>query len=194
MKGLIVTNEATGLFGSETIFIDEFLRAGRKWAPNFCDNWVQQKEAANLIPEFYDTARHYRMAVKKTLNHDRLTSSRFSANASTLQGQPQSGQKPERGNKSDGKEINRKEKELLKRDVKCVCKEKHLFRLCPYIKTSARPIGWKESKPLRNEIRSKVQKNIRYFVTIKKMTDTNILDGIFEDDRERRSERSEEEA
>lgn len=191
MRSLIINNESTGLFGSETIFIDEFLRAGRKWAPNFCDSWVQQKDAANLIPEFFDTARHYRMAVEKTLNQDRL-SSRSSANAATLQGHSQPGQKSEGGDNSDGKKRNRWEQELLKR-TKCVCKEKHLFRECPYIMISARPSGWKESKQLRNEIRGKIHKNLNYFTNIKKITDTNILDGLIEDDVKKGDRRREKE-
>ena len=79
----IVNNEAVGLFGSETIFIDEFLRASRKWAPTFCDNWVQQKEAANLEPEFYDTTRRYRLAVEKSFNQKNALSFKLSANAAT---------------------------------------------------------------------------------------------------------------
>lgn len=62
----------------------------------FFDNWVQQNEAANLTPEFYDTARQYRLAVEKNFNQERF-SARSSANAATLQGQPQPEQKPKAG-------------------------------------------------------------------------------------------------
>ena len=37
IKGQIVELNVTGLFGSETKFINEFLQSGKKWAPNFCE-------------------------------------------------------------------------------------------------------------------------------------------------------------
>ena len=63
---------------------------------------MQQKDAANLILEFFDTVKHYRMIVKKTLNQDRLFS-RFSANVVTLQKHSQSDQKSERNDSFDEK-------------------------------------------------------------------------------------------
>lgn len=67
---------------------------------------MQQKDAANLISKFFDTVRHYRMIVKKTLNQDRLFP-RSSANAATLQRHFQSGQKSKKGDNSDEKKRNR---------------------------------------------------------------------------------------
>ena len=51
----------------------------------------------------------------------------------------------------------------------------------PYIVKSARPPAWKKDKTVRNEMRQKIQSNIRFFMAIKKITDTNILDGITEE-------------
>ena len=67
---------------------------------------MQQKKATNLISDFYDTARHYRMTVEKMMNQKK-TSFRFSANAVTLQKQPQSGQKSKKNDNSDEKKRNK---------------------------------------------------------------------------------------
>ena len=101
----IVKNETSELFEFEIVFINEFLRAGKKWAPIFCDHWVQQKETAKLKPEFYDTTKHYRLTVEKSFNQNRFSNKFFfSANAATFQGQPQSDQnKPEKGFGSSNK-------------------------------------------------------------------------------------------
>ena len=64
IKGQIIELNVTGLFGSETIFINEYLQSGKKWAPNFCENWVMQHRAAKTTVEFYETTREYRIAVE----------------------------------------------------------------------------------------------------------------------------------
>ena len=74
IKGQIVELNVTGLFGSETIFINEFLQSGKKWAPNFCENWVMQHRAAKTTVEFYETTREYRLAVESFLNEAKSTS------------------------------------------------------------------------------------------------------------------------
>ena len=88
IKGEIVELNVTGLFGSETIFINEFLQSGKKWGPNFCENWVMQHRAAKTTVEFYETTREYRLAVESFLNEAKSTS-RNQANAAPLQGQMQ---------------------------------------------------------------------------------------------------------
>ena len=88
IKGQIVELNVTGLFGSETIFINVFLQSGKKWAPNFCENWVMQHRAAKTTVEFYETTREYRLAVESFLNEAQSTS-RNQANAASLQGQMQ---------------------------------------------------------------------------------------------------------
>jgi hypothetical protein len=183
IKGQIVDMNVTGIFGSDTIFINEFLQAGKKWAPNFCENWVMQHRAAKTTVEFYETTREYRLAVEAFLVND-SKSSRGQANAATLQGQTQEQTKKKGQSKAsqpeDGQSKEEKERAIFK-DKKCVCGVVHLFRDCPYIVSTGRQSGWKEDKVIRNDIRQKIQKNIRFFVAIKKLTNTNILEGMTED-------------
>ena len=106
------------------------------------------------------------------------STSRNQANAASLQGQLQDENKGP--GPSQSSQWNGQSKEARFKDRKCVCGKIHLFRLCPYIVKSARPPAWKEDKTVRNEIRQKIQSNIRFFMAIKKVTDTYILDGITE--------------
>ena len=188
IKGQIVELNVTGLFGSETIFINEFFRSGKKWAPNFCENWVMQHRAAKTTVEFYETTREYRLAVESFLNEAKSTS-RNQANAASLQGQMQDENKGP--GPSQSSQWNGQSKEARFKDRKCVCGKIHLFRLCPYIVKSARPPAWKEDKTVRNEMRQKIQSNIRFFMAIKKVTDTNILDGITEESVKKSSHKAE---
>lgn len=52
-------------FSSETIFVHDFLRAGRIWAPSFCDNWIGMRLAANKPVEFGQTTRQYRLEIER---------------------------------------------------------------------------------------------------------------------------------
>ncbi len=62
----MISQNLASTFGSDVIFVNEFLRAERKWAPNFCENWVMQHEAADKSIEFFKTFRYYRMRARHT--------------------------------------------------------------------------------------------------------------------------------
>ena len=66
------------------MFVKEFLKAGQSWAPNFCDHWYNQKDAAGQPLELFETTRKYRVRVdeesKPVKGH---------AHVATLQGAPQ---------------------------------------------------------------------------------------------------------
>lgn len=161
--------------GSEMMFVTEFLKAGKSWAPRFCDNWIDQKLASNQPIDFFETARHYRIRVDQTLAEAK-SSTRGHAYAATLHGAPQqddSNTQEPQGQKTGG--ANQKGKYEGK---PCLCKEVHLFKNCPYINKSARAAGWKENKATRDEIRLKILKHMGFFLTIKNVANTNILDGI----------------
>jgi hypothetical protein len=69
-------------FEDDTIFVSEFLRAGHKWAPIFCDNWEYQLDAAQQKVEFFRITRSYRNAVLKESENATIISSY--SNAITL--------------------------------------------------------------------------------------------------------------
>lgn len=168
IRNEILTLNVMGVFGSEEVFVNEFLEAGSRWAPNFCENWVMQHEASEIPIEFFKTARQYRIAVEKNLGNK---STSMHGNAATLQGHSQPNQadnQPGAGHQNSEKDGERK----------CLCGQFHLFKNCPYIVKSARNSGWKEDHETRSAMRKTMEKNPRMRTAIKHITDTNVLEGI----------------
>ena len=66
------------------MFVKEFLKAGRSWAPNFCDHWYNQKDAAGQPLELFEITRKYRVRVD-----EESKPLRGHAHVATLQGAPQ---------------------------------------------------------------------------------------------------------
>ena len=64
VKDQIEEMNISGFFGSETMFVKEFLRAGCAWAPRFCDRWLDMKLAAEKPITFHEAAKKYRLAVE----------------------------------------------------------------------------------------------------------------------------------
>ena len=180
MRNMIIERNMEGIFGSETIFVKKFLKAGRTWAPNFCDNWVQQKRAAERSIEFFQTTRQFRLAVEESISQAKSVV-RGQANSATLQEVPQD-QEGSTNQKSSNQSTNRKNNRNKSddRDRTCVCEKTHLFKLCPYIHTSNRPSNWKEDKKVKNAAREKIRPSWGYYRAIKTVTNTDILDGITE--------------
>jgi hypothetical protein len=52
-------------FDDDAIFVREFLRAKRRWASTFCDNWKNQLEAAEKEVKFFKCTRTYRIAIAR---------------------------------------------------------------------------------------------------------------------------------
>jgi hypothetical protein len=165
-----------GLFGSDATYTKEFLKAGRKWAPDFCDSWVREHRAAGREVDFFHTTREYRNEVEMTLKNARIDGQANAILQGKTQDQAESGHSHGSGHcpgHGDDKFKGRK----------CVCGEVHLFKECPYIVTSARKPGWTENSTVRDEIRQKIKKNLRYLTAIKHITNTNILDGLDQKDQ-----------
>ena len=156
-----------GQFGGEAMFVKEFLKAGRAWAPNFCDHWYNQKDAAGQPLELFETTRKYRVRVE-----EESKPVRGHAHATTLQGAPQPEAPDQHQNQSSFTSRPKHE------GRKCLCGEVHLFKDCPYIHTSARRSGWKENKKTRDDMRHKIKENRAIFTAIKYVTNTNILEGL----------------
>jgi hypothetical protein len=170
----MISLKLAGTFGDDAIFVSEFLRAGRRWAPTFCDNWENQLEAAEKSVDFFKTTRAYRLAVIRENPPSRTTAT---ANAATLQGvtQEQSA-KGESFNQDGQKSKEHNHNHSTKRgDGKCICGEEHSFKRCPYIVSSNRKKGWKEDKKIRDEMREQIRNRPMIHRAISKMTNTNIL-------------------
>lgn len=169
-----------GNFGGEVLITKEFLKAGRCWAPMFCDHWVLQKKASNQEIKFFETTREYRIQVQETLADPKI---KHHAHAATLQGASQASDQtsPENQDQKKGSGGNKrgyKYDDKQHEGKKCVCGEVHVFRKCPYINKEVRPSGWKEIKAKRDEVRLNILRNIKFFKVIQQLTNTNILEGI----------------
>jgi hypothetical protein len=127
----MISQNLASTFGSDVIFVNEFLRAERKWAPNFCENWVMQHETADKSIEFFKTTRYYRNACEAYLKDE--VSIRDHANAATLQGKTQ-----DQSAQGDGAQKSKDNNPSKKGARKCVCEEIHEFDECSYIVSSAR--------------------------------------------------------
>jgi hypothetical protein len=67
LRSRILTFDIKNFFDFETMFVEKFLIADRKWASTFCDNWILQKRAIERNVHFEDTIREYKNVVKKRL-------------------------------------------------------------------------------------------------------------------------------
>ncbi len=131
-------------FDDDVIFVSEFLRAGRRWAPTFCDNWENQLKTAEKSVDFFKITRAYRLVV---IRKNPSSSSRI-ANAATLQNviQKQS-TKRESFNQDDQFNQGFKSKDhnhnhsIKRKNGKCICGEEHSFKKCSYIVSFNRKKG-----------------------------------------------------
>ncbi len=67
LRSRILIFDIKNFFDFETMFVEKFLIADRKWASTFCDNWILQKRAIERNVHFEDTTREYKNVVKKRL-------------------------------------------------------------------------------------------------------------------------------
>jgi hypothetical protein len=67
LKNHILSLNIKNFFDSETIFVEKFLTADRKWALMFCDNWILQKRATLKNVHFEKTILEYKNVAKKKL-------------------------------------------------------------------------------------------------------------------------------
>jgi hypothetical protein len=164
-------------FGDDAIFVSEFLRAGRRWASTFCDNWENQLKAAEKEVEFFKTTRAYRNVVLKESGSASIqtTISRY-ANAVILQSKTsdQSDQKSKDHNPKTGDNPSKKGAR------KCVCEDIHEFRECSYIVSSARTSDWTEDKKILDQIKQQLQEKPWILNILKRICNINLLDWMFE--------------
>lgn len=150
-----------GNFGTKKIFIIDFLLTGRKWAPNFCENWEREHEISAQFLIFHKTTRHYRKAVKKFLYQSIEV---IQENSINLQDQDQ------------------KKTTLIKKIVnwkdKCVCELIHHFNKCSYICIDVRIFDWKSIQVMWIKIRQKIEFSVIIFKFILKWCDIDLLKNI----------------
>jgi hypothetical protein len=104
------------------------------------------------------------------------------SNAATLHDKTQDQSAQDKSDQKAENPMNNKSSNEKFRRRKCVCDEMHLFRECPYIVTSARKPEWKESPTIKNEARQRIFKNALFQTAIKAITNTDILDGLDDDE------------
>lgn len=153
----------------EVLYTKDFLKAGRRFAPLFCDTWAQSKRAAGKTLSFFKTAMEYRLAAE-AYGKDGAAGT---ANAATLQGFPQVG--------SDSTTSNSTSKPTRKdryKNTPCLCGEIHMYNACPYLIVKNRGAGWKSDRKVHDKIRTELSKNLSKFNIVKKLSNTVILNGI----------------
>ncbi len=149
----MISLKLTNIFDDDVIFVSEFLRAERRWASTFCDNWENQLKTAEKLVNFFKITRAYRLVViRKNSSSSRIITI---ANAIILQNviQKQSTKK-ESFNQNEQKSKNHNHNYFIKRrNEKCICEKKHSFKKCLYIVSFNRKKEWKEDKKIRDEMR-----------------------------------------
>ncbi len=176
LRSKMISHDLKDTFDNDVIFVHEFLRAGKKWTPIFCETWVIQHEAAKKALNFFKTTRAYRNAYETYLKDE--VSVRDHANAATLQGKTQNQAQRDEAQKS--KNQNTKDNPSKKRARKCVCDEIYEFEECPYIVSSARKPDWTEDKKILDKIKQQLQKKPWILRVIKRICNTNLLNGMSE--------------
>jgi preprotein translocase subunit Sss1 len=172
-----------GLFGSDATYTKEFLKAGRKWASDFCDSWMREHRAAGREVDFFHITRKYRNEVEMILknarnaDHNQVNATLNDKTQNQVDQAEQSGHSPGSGHNHGSGHCPGHEDDKF-RDRKCVCGEMHLFKECFYIVTSARKPEWTENSTVREEIRQKIKKNPRFLTAIRQITDINILNEL----------------
>jgi hypothetical protein len=183
----MISLKLADIFYDDVIFVSEFLRAERRWASTFCDNWENQLKTAEKSVDFFKITRAYRLVV---IRENSTSSSRAIVNAATLQGviQNESFNQNEQSNKSKSKKHNHSINQNQKDDDKCICDEMHSFKKCSYIVKFNRKKEWKKDKNVRNQMREQIKKRLMIHRAIRHITDTNILNELDDSYKKKRSE------
>ena len=160
-------------YENEKIFVNEFFKTKKKWIFQFCESWVRILKNSFRPIKFYETVKKYRIEPKTYLDEMKDSSWKVDmANVASLQGQKQQPQKT----------AKQKNKSAWLTTKKCVCGLMHLFEKCPHLVQLNQPPGWTESKKKGEEIRQQIRMQlIEVFKSIKRISDTDILDDLTED-------------
>jgi hypothetical protein len=67
LRSRILILNIKNFFDFETMFVEKFLIADRKWTSTFCVNWIMQKKTIEKNVHFEETIREFKNIVKKRL-------------------------------------------------------------------------------------------------------------------------------
>jgi hypothetical protein len=170
LKNRILSLNIKNFFDFETMFVEKFLTANRKWAFMFCDNWILQKRATWKNVHFKETIRKYKNAVKKNLNIVEHT------NVVILQNQSQSQSKKSTSSIcSDYHDDEDKTRQ-------CICNCMHDWNKCDHILKAIKSSIWKCNSQERKWAKKAIKNNRWLYFKIKNMTNIDILDEIKSED------------
>jgi hypothetical protein len=165
-KSRILIFNIKNFFDFETMFVEKFLIADRKWTSTFCDNLILQKKTIEKNVYFEETIREYKNVVKKKLKIIEHV------NVDILQNQSQSQSQSQKSTFSISTESDKSEKR------QCLYEVMHDWKNCEHIvkfvKSSNKTRNQQERKWLRNAI----LKSRKFFFSIKKIIDIDILNDI----------------
>ncbi len=166
LKNRILIFDIKNFFNFETMFVEKFLIADRKWASTFCDNWILQKKTIEKNVHFAKTIREYKNAVKKNLKIVEHV------NAITFQNQSQSQSQSQKSTFSISSESDKNEKRQY------VCEVMHDWKNCEHIVKSVKSLNWKCNQQKRKWIKNAILKSRSLFHAIQRIIDIDILNDI----------------
>jgi hypothetical protein len=170
LKSRILSLNIKNFFDFETMFVEKFLTADRKWVFMFCDNWILQKRATLRNVHFEETIREYKNAAKKNLKIVEH------ANVATFQNQSQSQSKKSTSSIcSDHHDEEDKARQ-------CICDCMHDWNKCDHILKSIRSSNWKFNSQERKWARKAIKNSRWLYFRIKNMTNIDILNEIKSED------------
>ncbi len=170
LKSRILSLNIKNFFDFETMFVEKFLTADRKWAFMFCDNWILQKRATLRNVHFEETTREYTNAAKKKLKIVEH------ANVVTLQNQSQYQSKKSTLSIC----LNHHDDEDKARQ--CICDYMHDWNKCDHILKSIKLSNWKCNSQKKKWAKEAIKNSRWFYFRIKNMTNIDILNEIKSED------------
>jgi hypothetical protein len=170
LRSRILSLNIKNFFDSETMFVEKFLTANRKWIFMFCDNWILQKRATLRNVHFEETIREYKNAAKKRLKIVEHV------NVVILQNQSQS------QSKKSTSSICSDHHENSDKTRQCIYNCMHDWNKCDHIFKSIKSSNWKCNSQERKWVKEAIKNNRWLYFKIKNMTNIDILDEIRSED------------
>ncbi len=170
LRSRILTFDIKNFFDFETMFVEKFLIADRKWVSTFCDNWIMQKRTIEKNVHFEETTREFKNVVKK-----RLKSVEY-VNVIILQNQSQSQSQSQKWTFSISTENERSKKRQYS------CENMHDWKKCEHIVKVVRSSNWKCNQQKKKWLKDTILKSRELFFAVKKIIDIDILKNIKTED------------
>ena len=148
----------------EEMMAQDFLSVAKKFMPEFSTTWAVSKWALKQKLELYETIKKFRRSLKLSeLSQSTSTQSNIFS-AAILQGQSESFPKSDNSSPSSSR--------------KCLCREVHHWRKCPYLVKKNQSKGWKLDSKIIASIKQKIESSKGLQYIIKKFLDTKFFGEI----------------